>query len=60
MCPVALVGELDLAGTKVVSFLREYWQISPWLEVKLETERVELESSVIWGFPPAQWQSPHY
>ena len=32
MDSMALVGELDLAQTQVTSFLRVFWQLSPWKE----------------------------
>ena len=38
LCPVALVGEMDLTGTQVTSYIRVCWLLSPWHDVGLKME----------------------
>ena len=60
MSLVAMLGELDLAWTEVMSLLRVNWQLLSWEEVGLETEWLESEPAMSWGFPSAPWLSPAY
>ena len=55
VCPVALVRELNLMWTQVMSFLMMRCQLSPWWGMELELERPESETSVSQGLPSAQW-----
>ena len=52
---MSLVGELDLMLMQVTSFLRVYWQISPWYLVGLEMKGVELAPGVKEDLLSAQW-----
>ena len=60
VCPVVLVGELDLTWTQVMSFLRVCWQLSLWKDVGLEKEGLRPEPGESWGFLSAQGLSPPY
>ena len=42
MCPMPLVGELDLMWMQVMSFLMICWPLSPWYGMGLEIEKLEL------------------
>lgn len=55
VCPMPLVGEKDLTWNQITSFFRVCCQLSPWEEVGLEIEGLELDLSVTQEFPSAYW-----
>lgn len=65
MCPVALIGELDLLSvhrkcTGAASYPKLQWHPLPWWKIGLDLEKLEPEIGVSWGFSYAQWQSLPY
>lgn len=58
--PSAFGGRADLMRTLGTSFLRECWQLSPFWEVGLKLERLELAPGMTQVFPSAQWPAPPY
>lgn len=56
MCPVPLLGGLELTWTYATSFARVFWQLSLWQMVELEKEQIELVLGVRQDFSSDQWK----
>ena len=60
VCPAAIVGELDLMWTRIMSFPRMCWQLSSCKEVGMEMEAIGPVPGVSWGFSTDHLPEPPY